>query len=256
MKHRLEGAAESSGRSLSQEAELRLERSFDREDLVGDVLSTAYGEEMAGLLALVASAMTNAAFDAYLLGRRARDVRVDAQRQWLEDPYTYEQAIAAANVVFEALRPAGDPHDLRDRDVEIIDSQFPWPARNEKAPGINPSKVITELVEKLLAQTRHRGKRLIQQDAPASRLFNLGSEAGADVLLYLRTPGPFRHINAVSLEWLRKTATSLNLQDATSNAASHALERACVSTTVSQENVDEYLSIRRMARGEEDPRHE
>src|SRR5262245_29630464 len=64
MKHRLEGAAESSGRSLSQEAELRLERSFDREDLVGDVLSAAYGEEMAGLLALVASAMTNAAFDA------------------------------------------------------------------------------------------------------------------------------------------------------------------------------------------------
>jgi hypothetical protein len=50
LKRRLDEAAERSGRSQSQEVELRLERSFDREDLLGEVLSLAYGKEAAALL--------------------------------------------------------------------------------------------------------------------------------------------------------------------------------------------------------------
>jgi hypothetical protein len=43
-------ASEQSGRSLNQETELRIERSFDREELLPQVLTLAYGEEIAGHL--------------------------------------------------------------------------------------------------------------------------------------------------------------------------------------------------------------
>jgi hypothetical protein len=42
MKQRLEETAAATGRSQSQEVELRLDRSFDREDLLPDVLSLAF----------------------------------------------------------------------------------------------------------------------------------------------------------------------------------------------------------------------
>jgi hypothetical protein len=47
LKRRLDAAAEQSGRSQSQEAELRLERSFDRTDLLTEVMTLAYGKDIA-----------------------------------------------------------------------------------------------------------------------------------------------------------------------------------------------------------------
>ena len=47
MKRRLDAAAEQTGRSQSQEVELRLERSFERAGLLPDVLALAYGKELA-----------------------------------------------------------------------------------------------------------------------------------------------------------------------------------------------------------------
>jgi hypothetical protein len=46
----LEFAASSSGRSLAQEVEYRLELSFKTQDLLHDVLTLAYGERLAKLL--------------------------------------------------------------------------------------------------------------------------------------------------------------------------------------------------------------
>jgi TraY domain-containing protein len=50
MKARLDKAALKSGRSQSQEAEFRLERSFDHEGLLKEVLTLAYGERGARFL--------------------------------------------------------------------------------------------------------------------------------------------------------------------------------------------------------------
>jgi hypothetical protein len=47
LKRRLDAAAEESGRSQAQETELRLERSFDRTDLLTEVLTLAYDKEIA-----------------------------------------------------------------------------------------------------------------------------------------------------------------------------------------------------------------
>jgi uncharacterized protein (DUF1778 family) len=47
IKQKLDEAAARSGRSQSQEAELRLERSFEREELLPEVLTLAYGKSVA-----------------------------------------------------------------------------------------------------------------------------------------------------------------------------------------------------------------
>jgi integrase len=50
MRTRLDHAARASGRTLRQEAEVRIERSFDRQDLLPEVLRLAYGKRAANLL--------------------------------------------------------------------------------------------------------------------------------------------------------------------------------------------------------------
>jgi hypothetical protein len=50
LKRRLDAAAAESGRSQAQETELRLERSFDRTDLLTEVLVLAHGKEVAAAL--------------------------------------------------------------------------------------------------------------------------------------------------------------------------------------------------------------
>jgi hypothetical protein len=50
IKQRLDDAARANGRTQSQEAEFRLERSFDREGLLPEVLTLAYGKPVADVL--------------------------------------------------------------------------------------------------------------------------------------------------------------------------------------------------------------
>src|SRR6478735_1716299 len=57
LKTELEEAAESNGRSLSQEAEFRLERTFANQSLLDDVLTLAYGDRLAKLLIHIGDAI-------------------------------------------------------------------------------------------------------------------------------------------------------------------------------------------------------
>src|SRR4029079_5578159 len=57
MKRRLEAAAAKTGRSQSQEAEMRLERSCERQDLLSEVLTLTYGRELAGILMMIGRVM-------------------------------------------------------------------------------------------------------------------------------------------------------------------------------------------------------
>src|SRR5215510_2758469 len=58
LKRKLDAAAEQSGRSQSQEAELRLEHTFDRQGLLSEVLTLAYGKRAADDLMLLGATMT------------------------------------------------------------------------------------------------------------------------------------------------------------------------------------------------------
>jgi hypothetical protein len=101
---RLDKAAEQSGRSQSQEAEFRLDRAFDRTDLLSDVMSIAFGRELAGLLIAVGTAMAWA----------RPTVRRNPPEKWVNNPVEFDQAVRAANLIFEALRPPGDPSPRRE----------------------------------------------------------------------------------------------------------------------------------------------
>lgn len=106
----LQEAAKKSGRSLSSEVEHRLRRSFDN-DRVVEVLG---GRQMFAILRAIAAAM-NASGIQILIGRdSAPDSEIDAAGvvdsvNWLNDPYAFDCAVRAANVVLEALRPPGAP---------------------------------------------------------------------------------------------------------------------------------------------------
>ncbi|MGE0117654.1 MAG: TraY domain-containing protein [Dongiaceae bacterium] len=105
-KRRLEEAAKASGRTQSQEAEARLERSFDFDAALG-------GPQIADLVKAIGHTMSAAGALAFSLatGKSGRDGR------WLSHPYAFNQAVQAAHRLIEASRPAG----------EIVVPSVDWP---------------------------------------------------------------------------------------------------------------------------------
>jgi len=100
LKRELDDAAVRSGRSQSQEAEIRLERSFDHQSLLSEVLTLEYGKELAGLLMLFGSAMSLAEY-CYALDHRS------AERPASEAD-AHEQRRRSVDIVLDVMRPDGD----------------------------------------------------------------------------------------------------------------------------------------------------
>ena len=102
MKRALDAAAESSGRSLSQEAEARLERSFQNEELLPQLLQIARGRQLAAVLQIIGYVMKETGnqvgfFEAGTL---------DGAAGWFDNPNALAQAVAAGHEILSALRPA------------------------------------------------------------------------------------------------------------------------------------------------------
>jgi hypothetical protein len=138
LKTRLTEEAEKAGRSLSAEAEFRLERSFQQQDLLGEVLSLTYGPKLAELVAMVASAMRAAGSAAALSGEHSWD----AVDRWTEIPYAFNEAFVAAVTVLEGRRPAGGSD---------------WPDTLLSAPVPEPQRKPGELGEKLARDVLRSG---------------------------------------------------------------------------------------------------
>ena len=101
IKAKLLKAALDSGRSQSQEAELRIEQSFMTKDYLLDAMDLAYGREFTALLLALATAMQ-------LTGTRAifaSGETVEGFEKWMVDPYAFSQAAEAASTILEAFRP-------------------------------------------------------------------------------------------------------------------------------------------------------
>jgi hypothetical protein len=105
LKAALDDAAAGSGRSQSQEAELRLERSFYNQTLTAEVMALRYGTALAGLALTVCELMKatgqHAAFEA--------TATLQGMERWWENPYAYDQALQSVTAMLEAFRPAGEP---------------------------------------------------------------------------------------------------------------------------------------------------
>jgi hypothetical protein len=120
LKDKLVAATRTNDRSLSQEAEIRLEQSFKSEALAAEVLTLLFGRPLAGLILLVGNVMRASGT---VSGIRSAGSRVAFSDDWHADPYAFDQAYRAAIAILEAARPPGDPTKLDDG-TDTTKSQF------------------------------------------------------------------------------------------------------------------------------------
>jgi hypothetical protein len=94
LKARLDQEAQRTGRTQSQEAQWRLELSFDRQDLLDDVLTLAYGPQTAALLSVMGHAVS-------MIERR------NNKEDLLTTPEGYANLSTAITTITQALNPGG-----------------------------------------------------------------------------------------------------------------------------------------------------
>ena len=116
---RLEAAAIDSGRSLTHEAEVRIEQSFRTEDFAVSALEMAFGTEIAGIALAVADILHTTAIATRAL--LADDV-VDGSG-WIDDPVAFNNAVKGVQVLLEGLRPPGEPSPIPVRLVGPLATQ-------------------------------------------------------------------------------------------------------------------------------------
>jgi hypothetical protein len=103
IKNRLDAAARATGRTQSQEAELRIAATFAEEDRLAETLDLAFRDSaLVALVLLIAEAADMARF--------ATETQAPA-RKWADDPGAYAVLEAAAHRVLAAMRPPGPLSD-------------------------------------------------------------------------------------------------------------------------------------------------
>jgi hypothetical protein len=108
LKQKLDAAAEANGRSQSQEAEFRLERSFDREALLSEALQMKYGRSLAGILQALANTIISVAFaHTMLTGGAATRYRPWPPDAFTDDPASLEVGLLAGTAFLANLYPPG-----------------------------------------------------------------------------------------------------------------------------------------------------
>ena len=136
LKRDLEKAAERNGRSISAEAELRMESTFSSETVIEALERSLGGPEMRHIAVLMAAAFTGA-------GWRRSGGR--APKEWLTDKWTYLQAVEA---VVEALILQGPPATLTDLHLwlEGLKGRLagPFVVDKETAPSSSTREVTSE----------------------------------------------------------------------------------------------------------------
>ena len=163
LRQSLDRASRQSGRTQTQEAELRLERSFERQSLFTEVLELQYGRGLAGMLAVLGETMHYAL---EMLGPFPKPGgRLD--ETLLSDPYAYDEVAKCVEAVFKELRPSGEAKPLSGTVVEMADVQnlprfVTWPivaALRGEITDDNPFTDWAERVRPLLLGLRPTAKR-------------------------------------------------------------------------------------------------
>ena len=175
VKSRLEIAAQESGRSLSQEAEFRLEHSFDREGLLPEVLTLAFGSrQTAGLvwmLGIVIDAVGRAAQEAPVRTQTLLGQASDSH--WMFDPVAFREVQSAVHWLLRVhLNPAQHPptgkyrglrrtgvNIGRDMAMQIAKQTF----ESTRSKGNETTEIIASLKKLLGPQIANNFKRIDEQ---------------------------------------------------------------------------------------------
>lgn len=103
IKSRLDSSAKENGRTQSQEAEARLERSFANQELLSDVLESTFGKPGAGLLLLIGRYMKMVGPAAGF----ASDMTLEGSTDWMNNPYAFKQFAKGLDLLICHLTPPG-----------------------------------------------------------------------------------------------------------------------------------------------------
>lgn len=170
LRERLAEQAAAHQRSISEEAEARLERSFDRQDLLVESLTMAFGGNAAALLLLLGRAASDTG---RIVGWMAND-GADAGT-WLSSPQAFHEVEEAVQLVLSALRPPGelrfDPRGFK------VGKEIAAPALLE-VTGDRKAEARTELVEAI---------RRMLGDAVVDRLKGRSAEIATNLARSIRT---------------------------------------------------------------------
>ena len=144
------------GRSVSEEIELRLERSFTKQETVLEALDLIYGPEniaIAMVFAELAHGLNlHASMVAMMRGKREQH----GEPSWLNDPFLFNEFAATINIALEAMRPEGS---------------VSAPSANSTLPVDAQSREIGNLIEKSLQNLGQReiGKILSRSEVHFER---------------------------------------------------------------------------------------
>lgn len=116
-KRRLDALAGISGRSISQEAELRLEEGFRAEEDVWRPLEAAFGPRQAGLMMIIGSLMQEVS--AAEIGGVPTGSGIDARRGWIDQRNAFENVREAVVRFLTSVMPR-EPAGL-ELDLEVTE---------------------------------------------------------------------------------------------------------------------------------------
>jgi hypothetical protein len=105
IKDALDNAAQRNSRTQSQEAELRIEATFRAEQQLSQGLELVYGRRIAGLLTLLGHVLR----DVGPMAHSVAALSIEVDPDWLSSPFAVDQAEKAISLIFDAIRPEGDP---------------------------------------------------------------------------------------------------------------------------------------------------
>lgn len=185
LKDQLDAVARTTGRSLSQETELRLARSFERQGLLMEALELRFGPYLAGLLVTMGGAMANVL--------RTVGYEPTTNTSW---PMDAEARCSIENVAYLVL------------------ASLPTPEMPEDE---TPSSIALEAVVNAIASTRDQLESL----APN----NIGKGADSLTLAVMEALGPTLKGMAARSSWeaLEQSASNLKLEARQLEALEEAL---------------------------------
>lgn len=149
----LADAAGSSGRSVSEEIELRLEQSFTKQHSMLEALDLIFGRENAALSMVIAELGKIINLSAALLAL-ARGKSEFKKACWIEDPILFNEFSSTLSLLLEGLRPKGELD---------VPKMFPGEQNSQ-----SPEAQFQKLWEKMMLNLGKRtAGRILAQPSPA-----------------------------------------------------------------------------------------
>lgn len=173
LRQSLENEAAKNQRSLSEEAEARLERRTREDRLLPDLLEISFGSQLAEMLLSIGKAMRQAGSSAaYISDPKS------AGLHWEQNAYAFGQAAIAANVIIDHRRPPGDPTWREHHPTVVLTPEFVAGKKAITVP-VGTQVLTPEAVELPINIGRVVGREIVQEEQRLAKQKHKGRHSTA-----------------------------------------------------------------------------